>query len=368
MHRLRPDGESVNMAGPLLVSGDRTIIVPYVLRVFPMVEEELGRWRALAASIPDRVLCRQALDSIEHKRFHCQGGSIYALYHGAKCKELTQFIVALQTISDYLDNLCDRVPEAGEQGFRLLHCAMTAAVDTHAALSDWYGEYPYHNDGGYLDALVKTCRDALLSLPGYTGIRDELSVLAGLYSDLQVYKHIDIRARVDMLTRWFSRHNSLVPPDIKWWEFAAATGSTLGIFSLAALAAGGPVSHLDMDSLLSAYFPWLCGLHILLDYFIDLDEDREHGDLNFVAHYPSLGDAEEGIYRFLTQSLQKVNKLPRPVFHRTVIKGLLALYLSDPKSGQPRQKKIAQRLLKKGGTETYALYTVCRALRKKGTI
>ena len=38
---------------------------------------------------------------------------------------------------------------------------------------------------------------------------------------------------------------------------------------------------------MDAYFPGVSAIHILLDYFIDQAEDREHGELNFMACYPS---------------------------------------------------------------------------------
>lgn len=50
----------------------------------------------------------QAIASIEHKTFHCEGGGILALLANEHREECIRFIVAYQTISDYLDNLCDR--------------------------------------------------------------------------------------------------------------------------------------------------------------------------------------------------------------------------------------------------------------------
>lgn len=348
-------------------SKDRAIIFPFIFRVFPAVERELFFWRAKASAIPDEELRKQALASISQKRFHCQGGSIYALYTPEMAPKLVRFIVALQTISDYLDNLCDRVPGAGERSFRTLHGAILAAVDTSAPICDWYRDYTHHDDGGYLDLLVRVSRETVSSLPGYADIRSEITHLMSLYSDLQVYKHMEQRQRVEMLVRWVARHADLAP-GIFWWEFAAASGSTLGVFALAALAAAGRVNRLEADRLLSCYFPWVCGTHILLDYFIDLDEDREHGDLNFVSFYPSSPEAEKGLSRFIQQSLESVEKLPRPAFHRTVTVGLLALYLSDPKVFGPGRRKVAQQLLRYGGAEATWLHRVCMSLRKRGTV
>ena len=346
---------------------DHTIIVPYIFHVLPAVEQELRGWRNRAMAVPEPQLRFQALDSIEKKRFHCQGGSIYALYARDAAQSLVKFIVALQTISDYLDNLCDRVEGANEASFRTLHGAMLAAVDNRLPFDDWYGDYPLKGDGGYLQQLVKTSRETIESYPGYADIRDDLSHLVSLYSDLQVYKHLHSSLREEALKCWHHRHRCLAPHRA-WWEFAAATGSTLGVFALAAAAAEGKVSRMESERLLACYFPWICGSHILLDYFIDLDEDQLHGDLNFVSYYLSLPEAETGLSRFLSEAFQAAGSLPRPTFHRTVVSGLLAMYLSDPKAIQSGRRKTTQQLLRCGGTAALALYRVCLLLRRKHVV
>ena len=346
---------------------DYTTIIPYILHVLPAVEQELRGWRNRAMAIPEPELRSQALASIEKKRFHCQGGSIYALYTRDAAQSLVRFIVAFQTISDYLDNLCDRVEGCNEAGFRTLHGAMLAAVDNRLPVDDWYRNYPLQGDDGYLRQLVKTSRETIVAYPGYVDIRDDLSHLVSLYCDLQVYKHLNRSLREEKLKHWQQRHRCLAPGS-DWWEFAAATGSTLGVFALTAAAAEGKVSRMETERLLACYFPWICGIHILLDYFIDLDEDQLHGDLNFVAYYPSLQHAEAGLTRFLREAFQAADCLPRPAFHRTVVSGLLALYLSDPKAAQSGRRKITQQLLRSGGTAAMALYRVCLLLRRKHVV
>ncbi|MGD0205948.1 MAG: DUF2600 family protein, partial [Dehalococcoidia bacterium] len=79
------------------------------------------------------------------------------------------------------------------------------------------------------------------------------------------------------------------------------------------------------------YFPWISGLHILLDYFIDQAEDEAGGDLNFVSYYPDAGRCRERLLLFLKQALDRAAALPAPLFHTTVVRGLPAFYLSDPK-------------------------------------
>ncbi len=344
-----------------------SLLIPYIFRIFPEVDRTLAYWRSRASAMPDAELSKQALDSITHKRFHCQGGSVFALYKGCRKDGLIPFIVAVQTISDYLDNLCDRVEGSGEEGFYALHGAMAAAVDPCRPLGSWYSYYPHSDDGGYLDELVTTCRRSLGELPFYDTVGTETLRLALLYNDLQAYKHLDRSIREEKLKHWFSLHNQTAGKT-EWWEFAAACGSTLGIFALTALAANGAVTQAEKEALLDCYFPWLCGLHIMLDYFIDLDEDSEHGDLNFVAYYGTFLAMEEGLLRFLEESLKRASKLPSPAFHDTVIKGLLAMYLSDPKAYRGGRKKITQRLLRSGGAKTMLLHRLCLSLRHRSIL
>lgn len=343
-----------------------SLITRYLLRVFPQVERELAALFHRAASIPDERLRKQALDSMKKKKFHCLGGSFYSLYTPGCSRMLVAFIVALQTICDYLDNLCDRVEGADEAGMRMLHRAMLSAVDDRKPFHNWYCCYPWQNDGGYLDYLVMQCRRVLFSLPGYNDVRDDLRRLVQLYSDLQVYKHLDCRLRQEYLIRW--AHNcSCREKGVAWWEFSAACGSTLAVFVLTARAAAGPVGRDEISQLLECYFPWLCGLHILLDYFIDIYEDRRHNDLNFVSFYGDAAAVEKGLRRFFREACERIEKLPHFSFHRTVTAGLPALYLSDPKAASPACRRIARRLLKDGGKTTLWLYRLFRILRLQGS-
>jgi pantothenate kinase type III len=90
--------------GPVAIG---TTLLRYLGTVLPEVERQLGEWRIRADAIPDRQLRVQALASLSHKRFHCQGGSIFCAAPGEYRPQLLRFIVAYQTMCDYLDNLCD---------------------------------------------------------------------------------------------------------------------------------------------------------------------------------------------------------------------------------------------------------------------
>lgn len=331
--------------------------------VLPRVGRELDKWRRRAVAIPDPALRRQALASIATKAFHCQGGGVLALAAGTL--DLIEPIVAYQTISDYLDNLCDRTGSLAGARFRTLHLAMLDAVGPAGRVRDYYGTGV--DDGGYLTGLVRACQTGLARLPGIERVRPELRRFAGLYSDLQVYKHVRPSVRAGLLSAWHSRVSGDWPC-IAWWEFAAACGSTLASFALFALAARPGLTAEEVDAVKDAYFPWVCGWHILLDYLIDEAEDEQHGDFNFVTRYPSPAARREGLAHFQHKAMAAAASLPGRPVHAFAVAGLAALYLSDKKALHPRLREEARSLLRRSGPYSKSLFLCCRLLRAAGLL
>ncbi|MGI6093262.1 MAG: tetraprenyl-beta-curcumene synthase family protein [Negativicutes bacterium] len=344
-----------------------SLITKFVRQVFPLVNAELAHWRHYAEQNGCHELREQALASIRDKKFHCQGGSVYSLYRGVSTPDFVRLVVALQTISDYLDNLCDRAGVADELAFRQLHLAMTDALDPGSRDNDYYRFYPFKDDGGYLKELIKTCRQEVAKLPSYHLVKADALKFASLYSELQTYKHLDLAIREDKMKTWIDPYLRNYP-EISNWEFAAATGSTLGMFMLCAAASDPNLKPSDAAKFASAYFPWINGLHILLDYFIDAAEDLANGDLNFVAYYKDHQETLTRLELFTKQALAQAEYIPEPIFTTTIIHGLLAMYLSDPKTERPAEQAIRAALLETGGIYTGLVYQLCRLLRKKSIL
>jgi tetraprenyl-beta-curcumene synthase len=340
------------------------LLLRFVRIVFPLVDSELAYWQQYASTHGTDELSKQALASISTKKFHCQGGSVYSLYKNVPTKDFVKLVVALQTISDYLDNLCDRAGIADETAFRQLHLAMTDALDPDRPLNDYYAAYPYQDDGGYLQQLVTACRAEIAKLPSYHLVKAEALRQAGLYSELQTYKHLDPLVREEKMLSWINPHLTGYP-EITAWEFAAATGSTLGMFMLCAAACNPSLTSRQANKIGEAYFPWINGLHILLDYFIDEAEDRQGGDLNFVSYYANSEETLARLTLFVKQARHQAASLPATAFTRTVLDGLLAMYLSDPKTEPPAQRIVRDKLLQAAGWYPRLMYSFCRWLRKK---
>jgi Protein of unknown function (DUF2600). len=349
-------------------SGNTPVLIyRFIKTIFPLVEKELDYWRSMAVLCPDSKLTKAACESIGSKKFHCQGGSIYALYPGADIRNTVEFIVAYQTISDYLDNLVDSLEIQDQQAFAQLHLAMRDALNPEYGTRDYYLYFPYQNDGGYLNKLVTTCQVNISGLPAYGLIKTGILRFADLYAHLQTYKHLAPDQREDVMLGWIK---PVLPafPQITEWEFAAATGSTLGIFSMYAIASDPELSPQLVEAHQQVYFPWIAGLHILLDYLIDLAEDKETGQLNFVRYYESSTQARKRLEEIWNCAWAGSDQLAYSYFHKAVLQGLLAMYLSDPKSFDPEIRSITKPLLSHGGRGAALLQWICRNLRRSGII
>ncbi|ANE49079.1 tetraprenyl-beta-curcumene synthase [Paenibacillus swuensis] len=335
--------------------------------ILPEVKKELGAWRTKAEQIPDQELRKQALASIQTKEFHCQGGSVYAAANLDQRHVLIPLIVALQTISDYLDNLCDRSTSLDPEDFRRLHQSMLDAVNPDWPMQDYYAFRTEKDDGAYLAELVQTCRRCVQQLPSYGAVREQVSELVGYYADLQVYKHIHHDLREGELLRWWEKHQSR-HAHLSWNEFAAATGSTLGMFTLFLAASKPGLTRERAVVIRGAYFPHICALHILLDYLIDQEEDLQGGDLNFCNYYGNREATAARIAAIVEHARADINRMQDSNFHRMVIEGLLALYLSDPKvSGQSEVRAVTRQLMKNSPLSRLFFWMNSVWIRKTGS-
>lgn len=332
------------------------VIAQMICSTFPAVKKQLAEYKGLLHRTPS-PLTQQGLDSIRDKAFHCLGGSVYALLaRREQRRDVLRFIVAFQTISDYLDNLCDRLNVRSEPAFRRLHEAMLDSLEPEGtAYRDYYGLYPHREDGGYLHRLVADCRAALGRLPGYPRSRSLACELTRRYIDLQSYKHLELKEGEHKLALMYENHRGK-NPGLYWWEFAAACGSTLGVFTF--IAGQG-----DPRPLFPAYMPWVTGLHIMLDYYIDQDEDALHGDMNLAAYHGGTSRQVERLLWFYKRAKAAVGTLKSSGFHALVIDGLLALYLSDAKARSPKLAKSSRDILKGANLRARVLESMARGLR-----
>jgi tetraprenyl-beta-curcumene synthase len=299
--------------------------------VVPNASRRLAALRERASRIPDPRLRAEALASIDLKAYHVQGGSILATFlRGEHADRFISIVVPLETIYDYLDNLCDRLGDVPANAFVTLHEALTDALDPEAPARDYYRDGPALDDGGYLRSLVDEVRAGVVRLPNYRPVASRTREAAAFYSELQALKHLPASEREPRCQRWYAEHRERFP-DLYWWEFAAACGSSLPVFAMLFLASEPDLAADDVAATFDAYFPNVSAVHILLDYFIDQAEDREHRELNFVACYATLGEAVDRVRGLVGQAARRVRTIAHAEGHSFLLNAMCLFYLTHPK-------------------------------------
>ncbi len=280
------------------------------LDVRPRVHRHLQIWTARAGAIPDSELRRQALLSIATKSFHCEGGGIYALLAGDAFEEAVRFIVAYQTISDYLDNLCDRSTSQDPEDFRALHESMPQAL-----VPDPYGPTgiasmrsgttgdTWRTSSGHARRRSGACRPTTPSPPACSGWRactatsrstSTFASMSGSRGSCPGSSRTGTGCRTCAGT-------SLPRPRAQPWGSSASSRRLPGELSS---RTGGQVEK--------ALFPWVQALHILLDYLVDQEEDRQGGDLNFCSYYSGEADMLDRMKWLFLRARRRSARFPRP--------------------------------------------------------
>jgi tetraprenyl-beta-curcumene synthase len=318
--------------GMLLRDGPSTPvhIVRFLRWIVPHARLELEGIAAVARSIRDDALREEALSSIASKAYHVAGGCVLATFlPPAKARAYVELVAPLESIYDYLDNLCDRHPHVPVQAYPVLHQAIADALDPSAVPRDYYALGPDGGDGGYLERLVTRVQRSLRRLDGHEALVPLFREAASLYAEMQTYKHYPPGERERACERWFAMRGDARVAQLRWYEFACAAGSQFQVYApLYELFAGRPHA---VTAAYDAHFPAVATLHVLLDSFIDQAEDREHGELNFTAAYPAPEEMRERAASLARLAKQRFAALPDRVPHRFVLRVMTLFYLTHPK-------------------------------------
>ena len=316
----------------LLADGPATTanVLRFLRRVVPHARLELEGIRSLASSIRDPALREEALASINAKAYHVAGGCILATFlPPAQARAYVELIAPLESIYDYLDNLCDRHPDVAVEAYPVLHQAIADALDPYAAPRDYYALGPSGHDNGYLQRLVTRVQRSLRRVEGHERLLPLFREAADLYAEMQTYKHYGPQEREGVCIAWFKRRRDARFADLEWYEFACAAGSQFQVYApLFELIAGRPESA---AAAYDAHFPAVASLHVLLDSFIDQAEDAEHGELNFVAVYDGQDHLRDRVAYLAGRAMQRFAALPQRTPHRFVLRVMALFYLTHPK-------------------------------------
>jgi tetraprenyl-beta-curcumene synthase len=238
---------------------------------------------------------------------------------------VTRACVAFEVLYDFLDALGEAHPTLEDN--RRLHAALTAAVAVGHAAPDarhFYGRR-WGDDGGYLDALVTTCRRELAGLPSAGAVARELRALTAPAGEAQSRNHALLSGDVGL--RSWAERAAANQTGIRWFEFAAGAGSPLSMFALMAAASHGTTSATDARAIADAYFPWVAALHWLLESVVDQADDEATGNPSYVSHYGSAAAAAARLAAIARHSARDLRDLPDARRHLLLLAGMVALNL-----------------------------------------
>ncbi len=130
---------------------------------------------------------------------------------------------------------------------------------------------------------------------------------------------------------------------LRWWELAAATGSSVAAFALLAAAADSDLTKAQARAIESLYWPWMGALHTLLDSLIDRAEDAATGQHNLLDHYSSGREMADRMELLAVEAARRAKAVG--VEHRLILAGMTSLYLSDPNAWSPYARETTERVL-----------------------
>jgi tetraprenyl-beta-curcumene synthase len=324
------------------------------------VSSELRAWRRYAQVIPDAPLREDALSSLTCKRTHADGAALFSILPRRRSPWLLRLLVAYESVLDFLDNVNER--EASGGNGRQLHLALVDALDPQRSLSDYYRHHRWRDDGGYLRALVESCREACGELPGYTRVRPSLcrETLRALV--LGINHELEPARRDGELRRWADRECSGYR-EASWFELTGAASASLTVHALLALAAESVGSDSEINAVLTVYFPWISVTSTMLDSYVDQVEDARVGSHSYLAHYPNRTVAAQRVGELVERSVVGARRLNRGHRHAVIATCMVAMYLSKDSARTPAMHTTTRNLARCGGSLAVLLLPVLRLWR-----
>jgi len=208
--------------------------------------------------------------------------------------------------------------------------------------------------------MVEACSASVRVLPSRELVADPIQRAAERIVDFQSLNLGVRQGAVDGLERWA---RSSTPPEsgLRWWETAAAGGSSLAVHALVALAARPGLDPGHVAAVEDAYFPWISALHSLLDSMIDLAEDERDGQRSLIGYYASPQGAAARMRSLVTRAAQATETLPGARRHRAILIAMTVHYLSAPGASLPQARVLAEGVAEATGAPARPARALSRA-------
>jgi tetraprenyl-beta-curcumene synthase len=325
------------------------------------VSEEVHGWRSRAYAIPDKIIREDALSSLSNKRGNTDGAALFWILPCHRDINLLRILVAYEIMADYLDSINERAAFAGMGNGLQLHLALVEALDPEIPISDYYSRHPWRDDGGYLRALVQTCREGCALLPSYECVRS-LTIRAANAARVQALNHELDPDRRDRALKDYAERELAEFDDLDWFELTAARSAWLTVLAMLALAAEPAIEDRHGLHTYTAYL-WICLAATMLDSYTDMEEDAANESHSYVGHYASREFATGRVRELLGRATREAQGLPRANQHLVILCSMIALYLSKDSARTPAMRPGTRGLVRAGGSLSRSLLPILRTWR-----
>jgi tetraprenyl-beta-curcumene synthase len=326
------------------------------------VSHEVEHWKIRARCIPDPAIRTDALDSLTHKRPNADGAALLWTIPNHRQPRLLRLLVAYETMADFLDSANERGAAAGTANGRQLQIALAEAVDPALPVSEHYSHHPWHEDGGYLHALVHASREGCATLPSYESVHKSLT-RASTLAQVQGLRHaLDPAHRNTELQKWAAQL-PFNDRSLDWFELAGAASAWLSVLALLALGAQPACSEHHAAKVCAAYFPWVALTATMMDSYADMHEDAAAGTDSYVAYYPTPHLAIRRAQELARRAACETQALPDGPRHAVILASMIAMYLSKDSARTPELRATSRSIARAGGPLTLLLLPALRAWR-----
>jgi tetraprenyl-beta-curcumene synthase len=333
----------------------------YRRSIVPRVRRELLRWKIVAEAIPDPTLRAHALAALREKGSNVEATAVFAILVPRRCRGLAVgAMAAFQVAVDYLDSLGEQDSADPLANGLQLHRALGDALSPGTAVAEWYRLHPQREDGGYLQALVTACRQAVGSLPSHSRALPLARRAAGRCGEGQSYTHLAAHEGAKQLQVWALQQEC--PPGYLWWEIAAGASSSVTAHALIAAAADPRCTLEDAALIDAAYFPAIGALSVLLDDLVDLDDDLAAGAHNYTTYYASNLAAADRLALISARARAASAQLAHGRRHAAILSGIAGFYLSKPEARTPYAEPIRSRIIDSLGLTVRPILAAMRFL------
>jgi len=314
----------------------------YWATVAPHVQHELRSWRAPTEAIPDPELRALALEKLQQERFNAEvAATLATLAPRPHRTAVTQAIVALELLFDYLDGRTEQPASADIDQALALYQPFTDAVAREAPPPTGTraptGDAP--EDWQYITSLSARTGELFRQLPAARTLADTANASARRCAQGQARLHTAAAHNDGQLQRW-ARENA-VGSGLQWREYlAGCASSVLAVHAMIAAAAEEETSVQDARAIDAAYLA-IAAVITILDSVVDVSDDHEQGRPNFSGLYePS--ELPGQITTLTREAVARTHEAPHAAHHTMTLAGVAAYYTTHPGARRAEARATVQ--------------------------